>query len=383
MDLVKNMVAKRRLPVQFIEDSTEITDLVSILNDESTVALDTESNSRHGYPEKVCLIQIAASSGIYLVDSLAVNRLEVLEPLLNNTSITKVMHGSDYDIRCLDRQWKLRISNLFDTGVAAKFAGIKQIGLASLIKELLGFDIIKDSKLQKGDWAARPLSEAALRYAAEDVRYLIELKTVLQKRIANLGRESWINEEFERLAAIQYVAPNTETAFLSVKGSYQLDGQGRAVLKRLFALREEEACRRNIPPYYVIPHDALISLASDRSVDLNEYLFLKHGRNANLAKKIKANIVEGLNDPPIYPPLAHLPGRTSMSRSATNLLNQLKMWRIEKAARLNIDPSLVWPMSSLKRISRCPDSFHAEQHDSEIRRWQRKMFALEVQSYLP
>ena len=118
------MVAKRRLPVQFIEDSLEITDLVSILNDESAVALDTESNSRHGYPEKVCLIQIATSSGIYLVDSLAVNDLEILEPLLNNPSITKVMHGSDYDIRCLDRQWKLRIRSLFDTGVAARFVGI-------------------------------------------------------------------------------------------------------------------------------------------------------------------------------------------------------------------------------------------------------------------
>ena len=377
------MVAKRRLPVQFIEDSIEITDLVSILNDESAVALDTESNSRHGYPEKVCLIQIATSSGIYLVDSLAVNDLEILEPLLNNPSITKVMHGSDYDIRCLDRQWKLRIRSLFDTGVAARFVGIKHTGLASLIKELLGFDIIKDSKLQKGDWAVRPLSEAALRYAAEDVRYLIELKNVLLERLANLGRDGWVKEEFERLAAIQYVAPNKETAFLSVKGSYQLDGQGRAILKRLFVLREEEAYRRNIPPYYVIPHEALISLASDRSVDLNGYAFLKHGRNTQLGRQIQANIVAGLNDPPIDPPFAHYPARTAMSRAATKLLNQLKMWRIARADELNIDTSLVWSMASLKRISRCPDSFHVEQHDSEIRRWQRGMFALEVQSYLP
>ena len=118
-------------------------------------------------------------------------------------------------------------------------------------------------------------------------------------------------------------------------------------------------------------------------MDLNGYAFLKHGRNTQLGRQIQANIVAGLNDPPIDPPFAHYPARTAMSRAATKLLNQLKMWRIARADELNIDPSLVWSMASLKRISRCPDSFHVEQHDSEIRRWQRGMFALEVQSYLP
>lgn len=377
------MVGKRHLPVQFIKDATQLSGVLSVLNEEPAVALDTESNSRYGYPEKVCLIQISASSGIYLVDTLAVKNLDILGSLLHNPSIIKVMHGSDYDIRCLDRQWNFRITNLFDTGVAARFVGVKQVGLASLIKELLGIEIIKDSKIQKSDWASRPLSAAALRYAAEDVRYLIELRIVLQKRMENLGREAWVKEEFERLEAIHYVAPNLETAFLSVKGSYQLDGRGRAILKRLFALREEEACNRNIPPYYVIPHDALIAIASARSIDLDICLFLKHEKNERLSRLIQRSVVKGMEDPPIYSSLSDYPSRTGVSISATKLLNQLKVWRSEKANTLNIDPSLVWSMPSLKRISRCPDSFCVEQYDSGIRRWQRKMFSLEIESYLP
>ncbi|MQF65296.1 ribonuclease D [SAR202 cluster bacterium AC-409-J13_OGT_754m] len=376
-------MGKRHLPVQFIKDATQLSGVLSVLKEEPAVALDTESNSRHGYPEKVCLIQISASSGIYLVDTLAVKNLDILGSLLHNPSIIKVMHGSDYDVRCLDRQWNFRITNLFDTGVAARFVGVKQVGLASLIKELLGIEIIKDSKIQKSDWASRPLSAAALRYAAEDVRYLIELRNVLQKRMENLGREGWVKEEFERLEAIHYVAPNLETAFLSVKGSYQLDGRGRAILKRLFALREEEACKRNIPPYYVIPHDALIAIASAGSIDLDICLFLKHEKNERLSRLIQRSVVKGMEDPPIYSSLSDYPSRTGMSISATNLLNQLKVWRSEKANTLNIDPSLVWSMPSLKRISRCPGSFRVEQYDSGIRRWQRKMFSLEIESYLP
>ena len=376
------MVIKKRLPVQFIEDSIRMPELVSALNNEPAIALDTESNSRHGYPEKVCLIQIATTSGIYLVDPLAVNNVDIMGCLLANASIMKVMHGSDYDIRCLDRQWNFRIRNLFDTGIAARFVGIKKIGLASLINELLGIEIIKDSKIQKGDWASRPLNPATLSYAAEDVRYLVELKNVLQTRMIDLERDAWVNEEFERLEAIQYVGPNPETAFLSVKGSHQLDGQGRAVLKRLFALRENEACRRNIPPYYVIPHDTLVRLASEPTLDLASFSFLKHERNSRLRRLIHGSIVKGLGDLPIQSRPTYDQSRTGMSHSAIKLLNQLKTWRSEKATKLNIEPSLVWPMSSLKRISICPSSFHSEQHHSEIRKWQRTMFSIEVKSYL-
>ena len=98
--------------IDFLTDANQIHELTSVLRQEKIIAVDTESDSRHRYPEKVCLIQIATSKKVYLVDTISIEDLSGIGEALANNSIIKIMQGADYDIRCLDRQWGLSLIHI-------------------------------------------------------------------------------------------------------------------------------------------------------------------------------------------------------------------------------------------------------------------------------
>ena len=148
------------------------------------------------------MIQIATSRKVYLIDTLSVEDMEPIGEVLRDPSVVKVMQGADYDIRCLDRQWSFRIRNVFDTSIAARFAGMKKFGLSSLIEGLIGVQIEKDVRLQKSDWSQHPLTPEAVNYAAIDVWYLPAIYKVLEEQLLALGRSSWVSEECSRLEQV-------------------------------------------------------------------------------------------------------------------------------------------------------------------------------------
>ena len=176
-----------------------------------------------------------------------------LKDVLSDVSITKVIHGADYDIRSLDRHYGFHVRNIYDTAIAARFTGITKFGLAAIVEDLLSITINKSKRLQKADWGRRPLSDEALEYAATDVRYLIALREILVQRLQVLGRMAWVTEECARLEDLRYEDPDLETAYLSVKGASKLDGSSLAMLRTLFLFREKEALRQHRPPYFIMP----------------------------------------------------------------------------------------------------------------------------------
>ena len=117
-------------PVEIVSRLAQLGAVARELVGSHAIALDTESNSFHHYPEQLCLIQIASRHNVYVIDTMSLYDLTPLGDVLSNTSITKIIHGADYDIRSLDRHYGLHIHNLFDTSIAARFAGITQFGLA-------------------------------------------------------------------------------------------------------------------------------------------------------------------------------------------------------------------------------------------------------------
>jgi ribonuclease D len=126
------------LPVEIVSQSAQLDVAVQAMAGSRAIALDTESNSFHHYPEQLCLIQIATRHKVHIIDTISLKELVPLKEVLVDDSIKKVVHGADYDIRSLDRHYGFRIRNLYDTNIAARFAGITQFGLAALIKDLLG-----------------------------------------------------------------------------------------------------------------------------------------------------------------------------------------------------------------------------------------------------
>jgi ribonuclease D len=369
--------------IDFLTDANQLCELTSVLREEKIIAVDTESDSRHRHPEKVCLVQIATSKKVYLIDTISIENLSGIGEALANNSIIKIMQGADYDIRCLDRQWGFRIRNIFDTSIAARFVGMDRFGLSALIETLLGIKIPKDARIQKSDWSERPLKPEALSYAATDVWYLPEIHEILKKQLSTLGRSDWVSEECSRLEQIRHTPPDPDTAFLSLKGTGKFNGQAKAILRRLYLLRDSEARRRNRPPHYVLPNESLIELALNPQSDFSKIPQLKNSPTNHFGMLLIKALREGLTDPPITISSLKHRKKKSMTPEETIRLQKLKEWRNDRATALNLEPGLVWPLISLERLARSPDSLDFERKSPEVRTWQRNQFLKELHLALP
>ena len=264
-------MAGRPAHVEMIHDAVGLARLVERLSAAECVVIDTESNSFHRFPDNICLVQIAAENRAWVIDPLEFRPGEIapLGDLLANPGIEKVMHAAANDIRAFDKEWSFRTVNVFDTSTAAQFCGMDTLGLTAVLEEALGIVIIKSRSLQRADWTLRPLSDAALQYAVDDVRHLQSLRHALGARLAELGRTEWAAEEFRRLEDVRYRPPDPpEVAFLSTKGSRDLTPQALAVLREIYIFRHNEGLRRGVPPFRVLSDAALTEIAQAGDADL-------------------------------------------------------------------------------------------------------------------
>ena len=345
------------------------------------LAVDTEANSMYAYRGRICLVQLASSDSVYLLDPLAVSDLSGLGALLNDASITKVMHGSDYDLRSFFREYGFEIHALFDTETCARFLGMVSPNLAAVLKTFLDIDIPKSRRMQRSNWGLRPLSDESVVYAASDVAHLIPLARELRGLLQRSGRLDWVREEFARLEEAGRTLPEpTGPAYLRVKGSDKLDPRKLAVLSELHHLREAEAERVDLPPYRVMGNDALLYLAQNPLSPLDEVPGLAPQLVRRLGSRMKAAIQTAIRGPglerPPRPRRPHPPSREVQAR-----LQELKGWRTEKGATLGLDPALVWPAPSLERMAHAPESWATEigaAGTNEIREWQCREFADEL-----
>ncbi len=368
------------LPVEIVTRPAQLGAITRELVGARAIALDTESNSFHHYPEQLCLIQIASRHKVYIIDTISLYDLDPLRDVLADFSIKKVIHGADYDIRSLDRHCGLHIHNLFDTSIAARFIGITQFGLAALTRDLLGITINKSKRLQRTAWGRRPLSPEAIEYAATDVRHLIDLREILDQRLRTLGREAWVAEECARIEEVRYTAPNLETAYLSIKGVKDLDGRGLAILKSLFLFREEEARRQHRPPFFVLPDTTLTFLASSPEVALSEVPGLGQTGLKRFGRGLQRALQNGITAPPTHRP--HSIKAVHASKEQVQRLSRLKEWRTSQGSSFSLDPSLIWPITSLERLAKAPDTLSAELTSDDIRHWQRDLIGPSLQACL-
>ena len=364
---------------EIVSQSDQLEAAIQGMDGLSAISLDTESNSRHRYPEQLCLIQIYAGRKVHIIDTINLHELTPLQSVLSDNSIQKIIHGADYDIRCLDRHHGLHVRNLFDTSIAARFSGLTEFGLAALIKNLLGVTIVKSERLQQADWGRRPLSPDALDYAASDVHHLMELRDILEQRLQGLGRTAWVAEECARLEEVRYAAPDFANAYLSIKGAQDLDGRALAVLRSLTLFREEEARRQSRPHFFIIPDFALITLAVNPTANLAKVQGLGPAGLQHFGKDLQEALREGQDAPPIQRSTVN---HVRLSPTESSRLNRLKTWRTAQGKKLVLDPSLLWPAASLERLARTPGSFDNEIISKSIRRWQRDNFATSIRTCL-
>ena len=346
----------------FLQTAEEVEQLAKKLSRESVIAVDTEADSFFHYFEKICLVQVAAKSGIYLIDPLALgeNGLAPMAKIFADPGIGKVFHAAEYDLFVLQRHSGIQISNLFDTMVSAQLLGYPSVGLGSLVERHFDVKLSKDQ--QRTDWSRRPLRPAQIDYAAADVKYLIEIKRRLEKELRAKKRLGWAQEDF--LALEKRVWPERsfdELGYLKIKGAKKLSPRGLAVLRELYLMRDQRARSLDRPPFRLLGNGTLIDLAQSPPRSRRSYTQRK-GVTELVMRRMGQDIVDAVTrglEGPEHPPLEPRPSRGGrrkrLDRRGEDRLERLKQWRAKKASELELDPGVFCPNATLEQIA-CANS---------------------------
>jgi ribonuclease D len=244
-----------------IADPPGLAQLAEALRAEPVVALDTESNSFHVYKERVCLLQISTPAGDWILDPLAVDVRGLGEVLCDGRET--VLHGADYDVRCLRREYGWQFPHLFDTMAAARRLGRTALGLSALVEAQFGVKLSK--AFQRSDWGHRPLTPDQLAYAALDTHFLLALHARLTAELVERNALDAARGEFTRIAAAEFRERVFDPeGYRKVKGARELDAEGRRILRSLYLAREERARAADRPPFKVLGEQAMLDLARRR-----------------------------------------------------------------------------------------------------------------------
>lgn len=335
-----------------LADQAAFDACAGVFRDAEVLAVDTESDSLYRYRERVCFLQIGVGGKAYLVDTLAVRDLGAFADACANPAQTKVLHGADYDVSCLRRDFGIRFANLFDTMIASQLVGREQLGLAALVREFYGVEL--DKSLTTHDWGRRPLEEKYVRYLADDVVFLEGLRRSL---LDELGRHDALEEasiEFRRVsAAAASREPFDPEGFRRIKGARDLNRVGLSALRALCVIRDRAAAAEDRPPFKILGNHVLLDVARRlprtpaelrAAVGVNDYVLRRHG------EAILAAVREGVATAET---LALRPPRTEPRPSDEQLsvAEALRAWRKEAARKDGRTTMLVLPNHLLNRVA--------------------------------
>jgi ribonuclease D len=330
-------------------------------------ALDTEADSLHAYPEKLCLIQLSLPGEDTLLDPLAGLDFTPVWDALAQREL--MLHGADYDLRMLYRTYRFVPSRVFDTMLAARLLGFARFGLTDLVEQFLGLRL--DKAPQKADWAKRPLTERMFAYARNDTRHLNTLTELLRGRLAAKGRGDWHRQMCDALIrdCTRSASPPTDEPW-RLKGAYRLSRRALAVLRELWHWREREAVAANKPPYFILGHEAVVALAEQAAsgADIDGLIPLRFSERRRTA--LHEAVLAARERPERLLPLHPRPQPRRHSVAERHRFEHLRRLRDRQAAELGLDPALVASRATLGNLAH-----NWDQHAPALLPWQRDLLA--------
>lgn len=251
---------KAMTSIIYVDTPEKLADLCQQINKVSWLALDTEFLREKTYYPQFCLLQLATPEWVACVDPLALPNLDTLFDALYNPAIVKVFHSCRQDLEIFLQLTGRLPTPIFDTQVAAPLLGFQDNpGYAMLVSSLLNINLTKAHT--RADWSKRPLNAEQIQYAADDVIYLCSIYQIVLKKLADLGRADWLNNDFAELAnpALYQVAP--EQAWLRIKGKNKLTGKQLSVIQVLAEWRERTAQAENRPKSWLLRDELMFDVA--------------------------------------------------------------------------------------------------------------------------
>lgn len=335
------------------------------------VAVDIEADSLYSYYDKVCLIQLSVPGEDLIIDPLRKVDLLAFGELLADGDIVKVLHGADYDLRILNRDFGFTVSNIVDTSVAAQLLGYEAFGLDALLERHFGVKL--DKSHQRSDWARRPLPRAMLEYAAADTRHLIPLASLLKERLTAQGRWEWAIEEFRRLETIRFAEKEAgDEGFRRLKGVAALDQRALAIARDLYNWRDEMARAADRPPFKIFGNGLILDVARAKPADAAMLRAIKtvspayQERYGPEVLRIVRNALEAAED--------SLPAKSerrvwTRDKALDARVARLKEARDAAARELKIDPVVLAPRHVLVAVATTGDLDQVP----AMREWQKRV----------
>jgi len=372
----------------------QLADLIRQIEIADRLALDTEADSLHSYREKLCLMQISVPSAVilsyvegsrgiaskvavrdgkpglaasggcvaastslgmtvqsvcdFILDPLADVDLQPLRRVLESREI--VLHGADYDLRMLRRGLNFAASRIFDTVIAARLLGIREFSLGALVKRFFDVDLQKHS--QKANWAIRPLPPRMIKYALDDVHYLLPLAANLEEKLERVGRRDWFRQSCERAIELANTGrERSQDELWRIAGAGALEPRTGAVLRALWQWREKEADMADRPPFHILQNRELLKAAESISLEcVPDYKHFSARRQQTFREAAKAALQSPESEWPVM-------RRRSGRRPTTDIVRraeQLRHWRDKSAEQLGLEPPFIASRGALEALATDP-----------------------------
>lgn len=378
--------------------------LLDHLNQVRLIALDTESDSLYSYVPKVCLLQISVltdpsdeqpqgrepSNGAlqngewlqvtdYLVDPLRLD-ISSLGPIFASPETETIMHSAENDILTLHRDFGFTFGRIFDTQLAARILGWSGVGLAAILEREYG--VVSNKKMQRTNWGQRPLSAEQIAYAQVDSHYLLDLRVRLLRELDEAGRVQEAADGFDLLAQSSHVdRPQTERTVWSMKLARSVPYAQMGLLEELWVWREQEAARRDRPPFKIMGDKVLTDLVQMEPTSRSE-LGRVRGLSDHLVRRYGDALLKAVRRGRERPAPAFPNGDDNGPRLEGSVLacfDALRRWRTATAKGRGVDPDIVFSNDVLIQIAQqSPKSAEDLLAIPAIGPWKAKTYGPEI-----
>ena len=350
------MMPRMSVP-RLLRNASDLASVCATLRAGGVAALDTEFVWNRTYRPRMGLVQLGSAVGEgWALDCLTGTSTDSLAELLRDASCVKILHAAQQDLEHLVGFVHAFPRNVFDTGLAAGFAGFPAgIGLQKLLEDALGVGLPKTETLT--DWCRRPLTPQQIEYALDDVRYLAELRADLLRRVRELGTEAWLAEDLARFDdPARYAPVDPDEAWRRVKGVGRLDAPGRAILRAVAAVRERTAAAWNLPRNWLGDDESLLGMAwhcPDTAADVRlRHRLRQGGQREEMARRYAAAARAAAATPAAEcPPDPALRG----GRELHDLVDEAMPFVRERAAEIHVAAEILASRSAVAALLADPD----------------------------
>ncbi len=344
--------------------------------EDGRLGIDTEFLPEGRYRPLLCLIQVAVAGEVVILDPLERQDFEPLAEVLADPAIEVVLHAGRQDVAILRREWRTETAGVFDTQVAAGFAGFSaQAGYSSLLADVLDIRLSKSASFTR--WDLRPLTQEQLRYAREDVEHLLALADELKRRLEAKGRLEWALEEC-RVIADSSDERDPDEVWRRLPRALGLSAKERAVARELAAWRERAAEREDRPVGAIVRDPTLVELAKRQPTQPAAVANIR-GIGSDVVRRRGSDIVAAIRRGQSAPPVAVEPaGRVAGDQGDGPVIALAEALVRQRALEAGLAYELIAARADLSAIVACVRRSRAEPEVRTLAGWRRTLVGDEL-----